>query len=59
MPKAKAKGSAIAPIITWADAKAQIVLLLRQFGTKKIKLPFFGWTIKFSVLADQIEKYAP
>lgn len=42
------------------SAKAQIITLLRQYGDVKIKIPvpFFKWTIKFSVLADQIEEYA-
>lgn len=40
--------------------KAALVALLRKYGDVKIKIPipFVRWTIKFSVLADQIERYA-
>lgn len=45
--------------MNWEQQKAQIVSLLRANGNRKIKINFlmFRWTIKFSVLADQIEQY--
>ncbi len=60
MPKTKKAGAVVNGVAlpqTWPEAKVLILALLRQFGTRKIKLPFFNWTIKFSVLADQIEQF--